>query len=88
MYKVFCDAKKGVLVGFRRDTMCKYQAIADKYVGQRCKLYTLDGVKDALVCGRLNQFASIAARDGSASIEVNWPTVARKMEGDATFYAC
>ena len=43
--------------------MHKYQTIADKHAGQRCKLYTLDGVKDALICGRLNQFASIAARD-------------------------
>lgn len=66
----------------------RFQFIADKYVGKSCKLYTLDGTKDALICGRLNQFASIAARDGSASIEVNWPTVARKMESDATFYAC
>ena len=66
----------------------KHQKIADAFTGKECTLYTMDGEKPALICGRLNQFASIAARDGSGSIEVNWPTVARKMEGDATFYAC
>ena len=66
----------------------KHQTIANKLTGLSCKLYTLDGTKDALICGRLNQFASIVAVDGSASIEVNWPTVVRKMDGDATFYAC
>jgi hypothetical protein len=66
----------------------KHQDIADLHTGRLCQLYTLDGTKPALICGRLNHFASIAAVDGSASIEVNWPTVARKMEGDGVFYAC
>lgn len=68
--------------------MHKHQKIADEFTGKPCRLYTLAGTKDALICGRLNQFASIAAVDGSGSIEVNWPTVARKMAGDCTFYAC
>ncbi len=62
--------------------------IAELYTGKSCLLYTLDGTKEALICGRLNQFATIASREGAARIEVNWPTVARKMEGDKTFYAC
>lgn len=69
-------------------TSHKHQSIADMYTGKACKLHTLHGVRDALICGRLNQFAAIAALDGSASIQVNWPTVARKMEGDCVFYAC
>lgn len=69
----------------------KYQDIANAWSGKPCKLYTLDGVKDAQICGRLEKFATIACRGdlGASNIQVNWPTVARKMEsGDATFYAC
>lgn len=66
-----------------------HENIADEYAGEDCFLYTLDGTKKAVVCGRLNQFASIKALDGSGySIDVNWPTVERKMQGDKTFYAC
>ena len=65
----------------------KYQTIADKYAGKACRAYTLDGEKDAVICGRLNQFATIAIRN-VGSFEVNWPTVERKMEGDRVFYAC
>ena len=64
------------------------QAIADNYAGKACQLYTLDGVKDATICGRLNPHATIASMDGVSKIEVNWFTVARKMEGDGAFYAC
>lgn len=68
--------------------MNKYQDIADKYTGQDCELYTLDGVKKALIAGRLCPYATIRAVDGSASIETTWPLVERKMESDKLFYAC
>lgn len=74
-----------------RHTKLEHIAIADKWSGKPCKLYTLDGIKDALICGRLERFATIVVpHDGGANnIQVNWPTVARKMEGgDFTFYAC
>jgi hypothetical protein len=41
----------------------KYLAIANAWSGKPCKLYTLDGVKDALICGRLERFATIACRE-------------------------
>ena len=66
----------------------KYQDIADRYAGEPCKLYTLDGIFDATVSGHLHQYATIAALDGFGRIEVNWPTVERKMQGDKTFFAC
>lgn len=68
--------------------MHKHQNIADAHTGKPCKLHTLDGTKDAIISGRLNKFATVSTLDGVVSIEVNWPTVARKMEGDAVFYAC
>jgi hypothetical protein len=68
--------------------MTRLQSIADQYTGRACRLYTLHGEKDATICGRLNNFASIAALDGSCSIEVNWLTVERKMTSDQLFYAC
>jgi len=66
----------------------KYQAIADKYAGKLCLLYTLNGTQEAIICGRMNEFATIHAIDGPLSIEVNWPTVERKMESDKLFYTC
>jgi hypothetical protein len=68
--------------------MHKHQNIADIYTGENCLLYTLDGIKEAQVCGRQNQFATIMARKGAMKIEVNRPLVERKMQGDKTFYAC
>lgn len=64
------------------------QTIADKYTGDLCQLYTLDGIQRAKVTGRLNQFATIASLESALSIEVNWQTVERKMESDKLFYAC
>jgi hypothetical protein len=66
----------------------EHRPIANKYAGRACLLYTLDGTKDANICGRLNKYATIKALDGTMSIEVTWPLVERKMEGDKTFYAC
>lgn len=66
----------------------KYQTIANKYAGEACNIYTLDGVKVGTISGRLNDFASIKALDGTINMQVNWPTVERKMEGDKLFYAC
>ena len=65
----------------------KHQAIADKYVGQACTMRTLDGYKDAIICGRLQPFAVISTIPSGHTIQVNWPTVARKMESDKLFYA-
>ena len=67
----------------------KYQAIADKYAGQNCKLYTLNGVLDAVICGRLEKFATVVVEHNSGyNVQFNWPIIARKMESDKTFYAC
>lgn len=71
-----------------RQTATEHRVIAERYTGAPCFLYTLDGVKDALVCGRLHKFATIRAMDSTISIEVTWPLVERKMEGDKTFYTC
>lgn len=62
-----------------------HEEIAAKYVGQECLLYTLDGVVPA----KIRTGTSHAIIDSfSLRILVNWPTVARKMESDKTFYAC
>lgn len=65
----------------------EHKTIADTFTGEACKLYTLDGVKDAIIAGRLCRFATVRAFNGM-SIEVTWPLVERKMQGDKTFYAC
>lgn len=64
------------------------QVIANKYSGELCQLYTLNGIERAKVTGRLNKHATIASLDSALSIEVNWQTVERKMEGDKLFYSC
>lgn len=66
----------------------KHSDIANTYAGKACKVYTVDGTKEANICGRLHPFANIVALDGTVRIEVSWPTVARKMESDGLFYAC
>ena len=66
----------------------QYIDIANALTGKPCKIYTLDGLKDAMICDRLNKYATIVARDGTLSIEVNWPTVDRKMQDDGIIYAC
>ncbi len=71
-----------------RETLPEHKVIAERYTGADCLLYTMDGIKEAQVCGRLNKYATIMARQGGMKIEVTWPLVARKMEGDKTFYAC
>jgi hypothetical protein len=62
--------------------------IANKYAGEACQVYTLDGIKEGIVSGRLHEFATIRALDGSINMQVNWPTVERKMTQDKLFYAC
>lgn len=51
----------------------EHKAIADKWSGKPCRLYTLDGIKDAMICGRLERFATICvAHDmGVNNIQVN-----------------
>lgn len=71
-----------------RQTALEHCTIAERYTGAPCKLYTLDGILDATICGRLHKFATIKAMQGGMSIEVTWPLVERKMEGDKTFYTC
>ena len=39
----------------------KYQEIANQYAGKACKLYTLDGVKDAIICGRLEKVGKVTS---------------------------
>ena len=73
-----------------RKTRPEHIAIADKWGGKPCRLRTVDGIKDALICGRLERFATIAvAHDGGANnVQFSWPTVARKMEtGNCDFSA-
>lgn len=65
----------------------KHKAIADKYAGQPCKMYTLDGIFDAQILGRMERFAVVRTMHGH-SMAVSWPTVERKMEGDKLFYIC
>lgn len=67
--------------------MHKYQSIADRFSGQQCRVYTLDGIKEGTISGRLNNFATVRTLEG-ASYEFNWPTVERKMESDKLFYVC
>ncbi len=67
--------------------MSNIQAIANKFSGEDCQLYTLTGIERAKVTGRLNPFATIASLDSGLSIQVNWFTVERKMESDKLFYS-
>ncbi len=62
-------------------TDAERRAIADRFTGFRC---TLDG-KPAIVCGRLNRFATIATLDGALSVEFCWETVNRVMYGTMEF---
>lgn len=72
----------------QRLTAPEHCVIAERYTCAPCLLYTLDGIKDAIICGRLHKYATIKAMDCTMSIEVTWPLVERKMQGDKTFYAC
>lgn len=70
----------------------KHKAIADKYVGEACTLYTLYGEKPATIQGRLLKFAKIVSQDGAFCIEVSWEMVEYIMTGQSihgkTFFAC
>lgn len=68
--------------------MHKHQAIADAYAGEPCNVYTLDGTKQGIISGRMADYAVIRTLDGAVSMQVNWPTVQRKMQSDKLFYAC
>lgn len=60
-----------------------------QYIGEKCKLYTLTGIKDAEIQQSVfTQDARIASIECNFSMLVNWKTVERKMESDKTFYAC
>jgi hypothetical protein len=67
--------------------MHKHQDIADKYAGEQCQVYTLDGIKTAVIQGRLNDFAVIRSYEGHVW-HFNWPLVERKMQSDKLFYVC
>lgn len=61
------------------------QVIADKYAG----FIPLTGLKKASYIRRRQcDYANVKAIDGSISMQVNWPTVERKMQSDKLFYAC
>ena len=66
----------------------KYQDIADKYSGEACQVYTLNGNRPGIISGRLEPFALVRTLDGSISMSVNWPTIERKMQSDKLFYSC
>lgn len=68
--------------------MNKHQKIAAKYAGEACKVCTLDGIKEGIISGRLNKYASIRTFDASIDMQVNWPAVELKMQSDKLFYAC
>ena len=51
------------------------------YVGRDC---TLDG-KPATICGRLNDYATVAQYPQGLRVEYAWPTVARIMESGGAF---
>ncbi len=72
----------------QRETAIEHWVIAERYTCASCYLYTLNGTIDAIICGRLHKFATIKALKGGMSIEVTWPLVERKMQGDKTFYTC
>lgn len=65
----------------------KHKRIADQYAGQSCQMYTLDGIFDAQISGRLERFAVIRS-DAGHSAQFSWETVERKMTGDKLFYIC
>lgn len=57
------------------------RAIAEWWTNTECYL---DG-KPAVIKGRLNQFATVATRDGTAAVEFSWQAVNRVMYGKMEF---
>lgn len=72
----------------KENAMHKHIDIANRYAGKACRLYTLDGIKEAVISNRLGQFATIKSLDGQYCASFNWPLVERKMESDKLFYIC
>lgn len=62
--------------------------IIQAYAGEECKLYTIKGIENAIVCNTHEKYATIKSEDSNIAILVNWPTVERKMQSDKLFYAC
>ena len=60
-----------------------HQKQKDRWVGMACYL---DG-KRASITGRQNQFATVAALDGSQSCEFSWEAVDRIMYGKMEFHS-
>ncbi len=60
-----------------------------EYIGEKCKLYTMSGIKDAEIQQSVfSQDARIKSTECNFSMLVNWQTVKRKMESDKLFYSC
>jgi hypothetical protein len=59
------------------------RAFADQWTGLRC---WLDG-EPAMVCGRLNTFATVVTMDNAKAIQFSWHTVNRIMNGTGEFKA-
>lgn len=67
----------------------EHATIADRYAGEECKLYTLGGIKDATISGRLCRFAIIRTMDNCGQATFSWEAVERIMQQDEKlFYIC